>query len=439
MLCAVIDFDDLRLLEPEYIDLESDSFGQATHISNQVLGEACQWQTYLNTLGLQGFTQWLSEQDSRISLNQAQCSLAQPHYANAIEAVFNLWIGGFKLCLIATENWLNEEITIPRAAIDLPEFAAHFYVVVEVQEELSQVIIRGYGRYDQLVSYRQRMNLSADDSWNYGFPCFLFDAEPNHLLFNLRFLDTAAITLPRVTSQTDSSQITQTDLNALLSHLQSSEQRLWQILPWEQGAALLQNSELLNLLYQWQQSSEQPTSLRVRIAEIFTRLTRQTINTAQWLRAELDQVSQQLGWYSLSMLGTGTPEFRSSDRFTIAIEELRYQGMDIPAQLSPVFKTIEYEGELLQIYAAAWASPAPVWSLLLILRNQMGTFLPDGLKLRVVDPMGSVKEEEDSLDTELLYVRAEAKQGTELVATIVSPTGQVLPLDPYSFDSAILE
>ena len=52
----------------------------------------------------------------------------------------------------------------------------------------------------------------------------------------------------------------------------------------------------------------------------------------------------------------------------------------------------------------------------------------------MADLLGTSQEEE-ALDTELLYVRAYANQGTNLVATIISPTGEGLPLNPYSFDA----
>ncbi len=431
MPCSSIDFNDLRLVTPELIELEPECFERAAQLSDRVIGESYQWQTYLNALGLQGFVQWLGDQDSSIVIDQSHCSIFQPQYANAIEAVCNLRIGEFTLCLMAVENVLDEIITIPRAAIDLPDFAAHFYVVVEVQEEQGQVMIRGYSRYDQLVSYRQLVNLSADNRWNYSFPLFLFDTDLNHLLLNLHFLTAATMPLPVAIAQVTppaSPVISRSELNTVLSHLHTPEPRLWQILSWEKGAALLQNPELLNALYQWQQSPEKPASLHIRITEVFTLATQQAINTAQWLRDEL--------WYSSRMIAAGAPEFRSADRFRIAIEELRYQGMDIPAELCPMFQTIECEGNLLQLCAASWASVTspPDWTLLLILRNQIGTALPDGLKLRVADLTGSLQEEEDALDTELLYVKADARQGSKLAATIVSPTGQVLPLTPYSFN-----
>ncbi|EKV00022.1 Protein of unknown function (DUF1822) [Leptolyngbya sp. PCC 7375] len=441
MPCSSIDFNDLRLVAPEVIDLEPDYFNRAVHVSDQVLGESCQWQTYLNALGLQGFIQWIAEQESSIVVNQENCSLLQPEYAGAIAAVCNLRIGGFKLCLLAAENLLNETISIPAAAIDLPEFSAHFYIVTEVQEEQKQVVVRGYGRYDQLVSYRHLINLSADKRWNYTFPLFLFDTEPNHLLFNVRLLDPTAMTLSGVHPKSPLPTITQIDLNTILSQPHSSQQCLWQLLPWAKGASLLQRPELLRMLHQWQQSPEKPTSLRIHITEIFTLLTQQAINTAQWLSAEFDELSQSLGWFSNQVLAAA-PEFRSADRFKVAIDELRYQGMEMPSELRPMFQTVECDGDLLQLCAATWApvtpAPSPHWTLLLILRNQMGDSLPDGLKLRVADLTGTLSEEEEALDTEFVYVRVNATQNTKLVATIVSPTGQILPAESYSFDTTAI-
>lgn len=433
MPCSLIDFDDLRLVAPEVIELEPDYFIQAAQISDRVFGEACQWQTYLNALGLQGFTRWVAEQDSSIVIDQADCSLFQPPYANAIDAVCNLRIGSFKLCLIAAENVLSETITISKAALDLPDFSAHFYVITEVQEEQEQVIIRGYGRYDQLVHYRHS---SSADSWHYVFPLSLFDAEPNHLLLNLRFLEAAAIALSGEIAN-PATPITQSEFNTVLSQLHSPGQCLWQFLSWEKGASLLQNPEFLNLFYQWQQSSEKPISLCVRITEIFTLLTQQALNTAQWVHGELDILSQSFDWYPPRMLAAGASEFRSTDRFSAAIDELRYQGMDIPVQLNPMFKTFECAGNSLQMYAATWASAGsiPEWTLLLILRNQIERYLPDGLELQVADLTGTLDATAAALDTELLYIRADARQDAKLIATIVSSEGQVLPLEPYSFDA----
>ncbi|MEM9004089.1 MAG: DUF1822 family protein [Cyanobacteria bacterium P01_F01_bin.86] len=443
MLYSSIDANDVRLLQPEFIDLEPEHFEQATQISDYGLSEICQWQTYLNALALLGFRQWLNEQDVHLPVNHENCSIFQPQYANTIEAVCNLAVGEFKLCLIATENWLDEVIKIPRAVVDLPDFAAHFYVVLEVQEEQGRVIIRGYGRYDQLTNLRRRMSLAANDSWHYVWPSSFFDPEPNHLLFNINFLEASAIPLPNPIATLLPTPLTQPELETILSHLQSTERSLWQILPWEKGASLLQSPELLNLLYQWQRSLEKPLSLRIRIAEVFTLLTQQAINTAQWLQGELDELAQSIGWFSSQMLTPTGFEFRSMDKFRAAIEDLRYQGMDIPSQVNPMYQDIEWDGTLLRLCAVAWtlatSTPVPQWVLLLILGTQMGSPLPDGLKLCVADLTHILCDEQSELDTQLLYARVEANQSKKLVATIVSPEGQALTLTPYSFAALPME
>ncbi|MCG8367727.1 MAG: DUF1822 family protein [Pseudanabaenales cyanobacterium] len=430
---------DLRLLQPEFICLELGRFEQATQISDPIVGETQQWRTYLNTLALLGFTQWVREQSGDIDINQDGCSLLYPYYANVLEIVCNLRIAQFKVCLVATEHLLDEIIMVPRAAIDLPEFAAHFYIVIEVQEEQSQALIRGYGRYDQLIAHRQTVDLQADRDWNYPFPLDLFDAEPNHLLLHLQTLHPSAIALPTGKPPAISS-LTQADLNHLLSHWrQSPDQNFWRSLTWEQGSMLLQSPELLELLYQWRRSPEKPPSLRIRIIEVFTLLTQQAINTAQWIRDELDELAQSLGWFSPQMLTSGAFEFRSLDKFKAAIEDLRYQGMDIPSRLSPMYQDIEWEGELFRVCAATWtlvtSASAPQWVLLLILGTQMGNPLPDGLILCVANLTHTLCEEKSELDTEVLYARIEARQGEKLVATIVLPEGQALTLSPYRFEA----
>jgi hypothetical protein len=177
---------DLRLLLPEVIWLEPEHFQQATEISNQVRSEAQQWQTYLNILALSGFEEWLKERIPDRAVNRE---------GNLIEPVCRLKVGEFKLGLIATEQVLDELVNVPQVAIASPELAAHFYVVLEVDEEEEQVIIRGFLRYDELIKYQSSVNLQPHNGY-YNFPLSLFDAELNHLLFYSRYLAPTAIPLP---------------------------------------------------------------------------------------------------------------------------------------------------------------------------------------------------------------------------------------------------
>lgn len=188
---TLVNSNDLRLSLPEVIWLESEHFARASKISNQVIDEAHQWQTYLNALGLLGFEQWLKERIQKQPVTRD---------TNTIQAVGNLNVGDFKLSVIATEHLLDEVVNIPQDAIDKSEMAAHFYVVLEVLEEEEQVIIRGFMRYDQLINYRNSFNLQIRDGC-YKLPLEEFDTEPNHLLYYSRYLEPTAIPLPIVSNK----------------------------------------------------------------------------------------------------------------------------------------------------------------------------------------------------------------------------------------------
>lgn len=431
---------DFRGLHPEEIWLEPEHFDKALQLSNQVSGEVNQWQTYVNVLALLGFLEWLSERVTDFPVDQENCSVLQPQYANFIAAICNLKICEFNLCLITTESLSDERVIVPRAAIDLPNFVAHFYVILEVQEEQEQVLIRGILRYDQLSDYRQSVSLQAQRDWSYQLPLSLFDAEPNHLLFYLRFLEPDAIALPLATTHRPTQKfLAQTELEVLLHHLQSPDYKLWQSLTWEQGAIILTCSELLDLLYQWQMQPKATTSLSIRIRELFTLLMTKAVNAARWLDGEMDELAQRLGLFFPQTASV----FRSLDKFEAAIAELRtelnYQGTEIPPQVARTYQDIDLKRISLRLCTLTWSVTAQIptqqkWSLLFILGTQSGNPLPNGLKLQVSNLSGILEETESKLDTWFLYAHVEGNWGETFVVTLLPLNHPPLTLPPYTFD-----
>ena len=188
MVDSPINSNSLRLLLSEVIWLEAEHFKQAKEISEQVGKEAhLTWQTYLNALGLLGLEEWLQDRIPTQPINRD---------TNFRETMCYLKMGEFKYGVIATEHLLDEVVTIPQAVIDRPELVAHFYVVLEVNEEQEQVIVRGFLRYDQLINYLTTVNLPQLWDGCYQLPLSLFESESNHLLFYSRYLDATAISLP---------------------------------------------------------------------------------------------------------------------------------------------------------------------------------------------------------------------------------------------------
>ena len=216
---------DIRLLLPEVIWLEPEHFEQATEISSQMSSEALRWSTYLKALALFAFEQWLQEKTPAQPVHREAHAVESMSYLKnlpeeAPAAVLSqLKVGEFKYGLIATECLLDEVVSIPQAAIDRPELAAHFYVVLEVDEEQAQVIVRGFLRYDELVNYQNSSNLPPQNG-GYQLPLSLFDPEPNHLLFYSYYLEASAIPLPEPAQ------------NSFFEALQSTRTKLSQ---WLQG------------------------------------------------------------------------------------------------------------------------------------------------------------------------------------------------------------
>ena len=171
-----------------------------------------------------------------------------------IEAACNLKVGKFKVCLVAIGTATDEVVALPRAVIDLPEFTAHFYVVVEIIEELEQATIHSFLRYDQLLKRQRSVNLIPEPDWTYNLPLAWFETNVDDLLLYLRCLEPHAIPLPK-TSSLPVSNSRREAVEVLLSQTDSLDGELWQVLTWEQGAIMLTTPDLLYSLYNNQKYS----------------------------------------------------------------------------------------------------------------------------------------------------------------------------------------
>lgn len=182
---------NLRLLLPETLWLESEHFEQAREIINRLAPEPQQWQAYLNVLALFTFEAWLQEWLPN-----------HPIYPIAYERseVSYLGVGDFKLCLIATEQVLDEVASVPKEAVEHPELAAHFYILLEVLEDQEQVVTRGFWRYDELIAQSNRIAASQTDG-RCLLPLSVLDPELNHLVFYIQYSESSAIPLPTVSTQ----------------------------------------------------------------------------------------------------------------------------------------------------------------------------------------------------------------------------------------------
>jgi hypothetical protein len=433
----------LETLQTAILPLEPEHFDQAVQMSRLAIAEAQQWRTYVHGLALCSFVQWLQERNSDLPIQQDLCSVLQPQYANVLEAVCNLKVGAFTLCLLVTESVAQEVVSVPRAVVDLPEFAAHIYVLLEVQEEQEQTILRGCLRYDQLFQQRQTASLQPDHHWHYQLPLAWFDPDSTHLLFYLRFLEPITLSLPVAVVSRRLQQANSREALARLLPQLNAEAELPQVLTWEQGATLLTTPPLLNLLYLLHTRPAQTAAITDRWTALLTQTSQQAMNVWQWTQDVLDETAQALAWSMPRPLMPAIAMRRSSEKVEAALQDLiQRQGIEVPQQARYAFVALAETG--FQLCAVTWlvapdateqtrATPVQEWALLLILVAQPGTVLPLGTKLQVSTTMVLAEVMLDATDL-YLYLLVEGNQDEAFTATISAPSGLPITLPAFVCD-----
>ncbi|ASC73452.1 hypothetical protein XM38_044190 [Halomicronema hongdechloris C2206] len=247
----MIAFDDHIDLEHEGLDadileLTPDQVAQAATRSQADPHPERQWRIYLHGLALQGFTSWLQERAPELALGTDQVSLQDPAYAHAIDAVCGLRVGELRLCLLTSGTLVDSVLPLPKAAVELPDWAAQLFVWMEVDEHRGTARVGGVLRRDQLL--RQLGPDSHQVDWALSVPLSWFERDSEQLLLYLRCLEAAA--LPVTTTATpDLTANHQTRLQQLLPQLQQADVLPEARLPWSLGAALLSHPDWTRWLY----------------------------------------------------------------------------------------------------------------------------------------------------------------------------------------------
>lgn len=316
MISLPMNSSDFRLLSPEVIEIETEDFELAKEISGKVAVEAHQWQSYLNALALVSFEKWLIE--------RMPGKIVEPDITK-IDKVGYLNAKGFKFCLIATEQLLDEIANLPEDVTSNFELVAHFYVLLEVLEEEEEVIVRGFIRADELVNYLSRGNVQPQLSGIYEIPLSAFDAEPNHLLSYCRLLEPSAIPLPCAEVENSATPSLTEAAEQLSEYLQETRAKLGQ---WLEGIFDSTWQTIDTLI-----SPEAMVAFGMRNAELGAK------------RAKLIDLGMQLGNESFALLVTVTEDVEEKLSISIQLHpmgETRYLPPNIKlALLSKAGKTLQ--------------------------------------------------------------------------------------------------
>ncbi|MEH2058594.1 MAG: DUF1822 family protein [Nostoc sp.] len=373
------DFLDWRSLNESRTELLPQHLQQAARVSKLIHLSEQRWQVYLYSLAVLGFEQWLQERAPDLRLQSDSASIWQPALANLLAVACNIQVSDFKICLI-TASSLTDQHSVPFAALDIPRFVAHFYILIQVEEEQKQVAVSGFMNYEEYHRYQQTTQLKIDADWTYTLPSTWFNSDLNTLLLNLRCLQAEAIQMPKIIPITENNPIK--ELRQKLTKLgsQLKTRHPWELLTVKEGTTLLSNPELVNLAYEGASTS----------------VTQPAINVSLWLRDRIDELSQELGWILipfpvLSAMRSLQEEF---DNIRAGLEQ---QGVNISPAARGAYRNLESERGCLRMYVITWmlteTPEKPEWVLLVALKPQLQAQIPKKLKLEVRDQTQILFEE----------------------------------------------
>ena len=404
------------------IDLEPQWIERALSIGQNSNNFTRKFNLYLQTLTLFCFESWLSTREPSLSVHVADASIFKTELANILDVVWNFQVGDFKVCLIPTLDASEAEITIPRYVIDIPEFTANFYVLVEIDEDLEIGSIKGFIDYNHLSDYKNYYTLESD--WNYAVPLKLFESKTEKLLLNLQCLDAEAITIPEANSDYNIIDL-QSELRQILP--QVNNQLLWKTLTWSQAKIIITNQELRNWLYQ--SLTNNNSQFNVYLGDLLKLLSQQAINLRDWIQTQLNYLEPEITWQMLPANAMLTSLRDNNDNPSIVLDNILNQisnrlNINIPDNAGRAYQEFDLEIPL-RLYAVTWliSETEQTWGLLLIVGGTPNNIPPYGVKLRVSDRNSIIQEQELTSNSGGAYLCTHLEAGAEdkLLVTITPP------------------
>jgi hypothetical protein len=370
---------DYEPLQGEIVPLEDEDFiaahrmGQRRITSNPLRQ---QWSIYLHYLALQAFQRWFGQRTTTTTIDDAQSIILLPDSSAGQAALCQLNANPFRLCLLVTDG-SSENWHIPKATVKEPHLAAHFYFAIVIHEESAQAEILGFLCHGDIAE-----TALAQDT--YELTLNALNPNLDTFLLYLSCLDPRAIPLP--------------------------------IAP----------------------------SPRTNLRQI---LIQPVISTGQWLSQQLDTLSEAISWqllppWEMAIATRNTRQNASqdvaSDPMTTLSEiliNLTRGGMTLAIDHRPAYRDIRLGLLNLRLYVitAPEETPQPEWSLLVILCQQDGSDLPEGISLQIQDAMQQLVDRQmDTNVFDYLYAKVSGEQTEQFTVTLDYQT-ESLTLPPFAF------
>lgn len=159
----MLDFDELIEINPEHLWMEF-SIQEREAAWNQTVGHNYQndsvtYRAFLNRLCLNTFVKWLEEEPELLTKFQIPIPSnnldSQWKFVNGIDFNLNFNSNHARLVLIPSEQSLPTEFRIPQEWVDIPNWAANYYLAVQLNIEEGWLRIWGFISHEQVQQKAQ--------------------------------------------------------------------------------------------------------------------------------------------------------------------------------------------------------------------------------------------------------------------------------------------
>lgn len=230
------------------------------------------WNGYLNHLCLDAILPWLKADYFPTAIAGIESSQL-PMFGEVVNGSI-ITIGTIRIAIVPTESIDRSELEVPQEWVDIPSWAADYYLGVQIASDANQLQIYGY------VTHQQLRTNSSYDSQDRTYALNIADINPD--------LNALWLTLDRYTvSETRSiiapiPVVTEAEILPLIDQLSNPIEISPRLaIPFPLWAAILANPDWFQQLYHQRQISQSPPTI------IVTRLS-------NWFQGQIDPIWQTL-------------------------------------------------------------------------------------------------------------------------------------------------
>lgn len=284
--------------------------------------DSARWNAYLNRLCLSKLIHWLSE-NTEVEVKVFPCEKALPSFWEFVNGTA-INIGEKRIILIPSEANNTEEFCVPQEWVDIPSWAADYYLAVQIHPDDGWLRVWGYATHQQLKKLGNYDRL--DRTYCLEGQDLIADLEVLWIVLEMGADEKAVVKPLPILSMKEAEKLVQQ-----LSRSSPSSPRLK--IDFEHWGALLENDTWRQQLYE-QRRQQVLTPATISVTPVTVTISqRPIINLSNWWQDVFESgwqaVEELFGTQeanlALAFRGRGSRRIESDDTEVDDVETIRKQ------------------------------------------------------------------------------------------------------------------